>query len=185
MNNKALFSTGENERGTPQWLFDDLNRFFDFTIDAAASDSLHVLDRYWTTEDDGLTMPWEGEFAYINPPYESRKQNKWVEKAAQEFIKNRVQSIMLIPSRTDTRRWHEFIFPVAERVYFIEGRLKFVLPDGKFDSNSTFPSALVFFVNSWASAEALVGFELETKIPGYMIRPPFAIGRLSQAGELQ
>tara|TARA_R100000700_G_C3127443_1_gene113994 strand:- start:234 stop:428 length:195 start_codon:yes stop_codon:yes gene_type:complete len=49
----------------------------------------------------------------------------------------------LIPSRTDTKYWHEFIFPNAHKIMFIKGRLKF----GGHQNSAPFPSAIVVFDN--------------------------------------
>lgn len=51
---------------------------------------------------------------------------------------------MLIPARTDTRWWHEYIDKNPDaHVYFIKGRLKF--GDGK--NPAPFPSAIVVYTN--------------------------------------
>lgn len=47
---------------------------------------------------------------------------------------------MLIPARTDTRWFHEYIYNKAE-VRFIKGRLKF----GDAKENAPFPSMIVVF----------------------------------------
>ena len=75
----------------------------------------------------------------MNPPY-GREIGKWIEKAYKESLKGAVV-ICLIPSRTDTKYWHNFIFPYASDIKFIKGRLKF--GDGK--NPAPFPSALVEF----------------------------------------
>lgn len=51
--------------------------------------------------------------------------------------------VMLIPSRTDTKYWHEYIQDKAT-VKFIKGRLKFEL-DGIPMNTAPFPSALVVY----------------------------------------
>ena len=48
---------------------------------------------------------------------------------------------MLIPSRTDTRYWHDWIFGKASEIRFIKGRLKF----GGSKNSAPFPSAVVIF----------------------------------------
>lgn len=49
--------------------------------------------------------------------------------------------VCLIPSRTDTQYWHEYIFPYASEIRFVKGRLKF--SDSK--DSAPFPSAVVVF----------------------------------------
>lgn len=77
---------------------------------------------------------------WCNPPY-GRDIGLWVKKAYEESLKG-AKIVMLIPSRTDTRYWHDYIFGKAE-IEFIKGRLKF----GGLKSNAPFPSALVIFGN--------------------------------------
>ena len=50
---------------------------------------------------------------------------------------------MLIPSRTDTSYWHDYIFNNAE-IEFLRGRLKFEV-DGVSGDPAPFPSALVIY----------------------------------------
>jgi len=47
---------------------------------------------------------------------------------------------MLIPARTDTRYWHNYVMK-AEMVFFVKGRLKF----GDSENSAPFPSAVVVF----------------------------------------
>lgn len=49
--------------------------------------------------------------------------------------------VMLIPARTDTRYFHEFIYHKAREIRFIKGRLKF----GNQKNNAPFPSMVVVF----------------------------------------
>jgi len=47
---------------------------------------------------------------------------------------------MLIPSRTDTKYWHDYIMK-ADEIRFIKGRLKF----GNAKNSAPFPSCVVVF----------------------------------------
>jgi phage N-6-adenine-methyltransferase len=118
--NDVHFSSKSNEWVTPQDFFDRLHAEFAFTIDAAASAENSKCERFWTAEDDGLRQDWSGERVWCNPPY-GREVGKWIAKAA---TSNAELVVMLIPARTDTKAWHEYIFGKAE-VRFIPGRLKF------------------------------------------------------------
>ena len=77
----------------------------------------------------------------MNPPY-GREIKKWIEKAYKESTKGAIV-VCLIPARTDTKYWHEYIFPYASEIRFIKGRLKF----GNSANSAPFPSALVIFKN--------------------------------------
>ena len=48
--------------------------------------------------------------------------------------------VMLIPARTDTKYWHQYVMR-ADEVYFVKGRLKF----GDSENSAPFPSAVVVF----------------------------------------
>lgn len=75
---------------------------------------------------------------FVNPPYS--EINKWVAKAFYETKQENTLVVMLIPSRTDTKYFHDYIYNRAE-IRFIKGRLKF--NDGK--GTAPFPSMLVIF----------------------------------------
>lgn len=131
MINQALFTSRKEDWETP-------NNF----IDVAASDFNAKLPKYFTKEDNALTKKWEGN-VFCNPPY-GRDLRKWLEKAYKEHQRdpNRV-IVFLIPSRTDTSYWHDFIFDKA-KVRFIRGRLKFEV-EGESKDAAPFPSALVIY----------------------------------------
>lgn len=57
---KGLFSSNTDNWATPQWLFDELNKTFHFTIDVCASEENHKCDKYFTKETDGLEQDWGG-----------------------------------------------------------------------------------------------------------------------------
>ncbi len=137
--NKA-FSSRTNEWGTPQDTFDKLNEEFNFTLDPCATKDNAKCDKYYTEVQNGLLQDWSGEIVFMNPPY-GRTINIWIEKAYQESLKGAIV-VCLIPARTDTRYWWDFIFPYAE-IRFIKGRLKFT-NNGK-SAPAPFPSAIVIF----------------------------------------
>lgn len=114
------FSSKSNEWSTPQDFFDRLNDEFDFTIDVAATPENAKCRRFYTLTDNALEKSWQGERVWVNPPY-GREIGKWIEKAATELSE---VTVMLIPARTDTKAWHQWIFGKAE-VRFVPGRLRF------------------------------------------------------------
>ena len=87
-------------------------------------------------ENDGLSISW-GARNFCNPPYSDIA--RWVTKAHREALSGKLV-VLLIPSRTDTRWWHDFIM-LADEIRFIKGRLKF--DDHK--NSAPFPSAVVVF----------------------------------------
>jgi site-specific DNA-methyltransferase (adenine-specific) len=136
---KGMLTSNRDNWETPQKLFDELNKEFNFTIDAAADAENHKCERYYTREESGLEKSWKGERVFLNPPY-GRELPKWVKKAADEAKDKSTIIVMLIPARTDTQWFHDYIYKKAE-IRFIKGRLKF--GDGKKDA--PFPSMVVIF----------------------------------------
>ena len=116
------YSSKSNEWGTPQDLFDQLDEVYQFTLDLCATPYNAKCIKYYTKEEDGLSKDWSGECVFMNPPY-GREIKKWVKKAYEESLKG-ATVVCLIPARTDTVYWHQYIFTFAE-VKFIKGRLKF------------------------------------------------------------
>lgn len=142
MINKSLFTSEKDFWETPCNFFTELNERFHFDCDVASSHENHKCDKYFTKESDGLEQVWEGNI-FCNPPY-GRNIKLWVEKAYKESLRdsNRV-IVLLIPARTDTSYWHDFIFGKAN-VEFLRGRLKFEL-NGEPKSTAPFPSALIIY----------------------------------------
>jgi len=137
---KVHFSSKSNEWTTPQNFYIKLNDEFNFTLDPCCTKESAKCKKYYTIEDDGLSQDWSNEIVFMNPPY-GREISKWVKKAYQESLKGAIV-VCLIPARTDTRYWWDFIFPYAE-IRFIKGRLKFT-NNGK-SAPAPFPSAIVIF----------------------------------------
>lgn len=130
----GLFTSNTDQWSTPQDFFDKLNDEFHFDLDVCADDTNHKCDRYYTKEQDGLTQEWTG-FVWCNPPY-GREIDKWV-KAVSVYPGG---GVMLLPARTDTRWFHDYIYNKAE-IRFIKGRLKF----GGSKNSAPFPSMVVIF----------------------------------------
>lgn len=133
---KGLMSSNTSEWGTPKLFFEKLNKEFDFTLDPCATKDNHKCSKYFIKEQDGLKQNWRGQRVYCNPPY-GKEISKWVEKAYLENQKG-VFVVMLLPARTDTRWFHDYIYKKHE-IRFIKGRLKF--NDG--NQSAPFPSMLV------------------------------------------
>ena len=136
----VMFSNKSNEWATPQWLFDELNEEFHFTLDPCADDLNHKCGKYYTAEDDGLAQDWSGERVFCNPPY-GRRVGDWVKKCFQEVYCGKCPCVvMLLFAKTDTKWFHSYIYHKAE-VRFIRGRIKF----GNQANDAPFPSMIVIF----------------------------------------
>ena len=133
--NQGLFTSNTDQWATPQWFFDELNKEFDFNLDPCADETNHKCDRYFTKEINGLSQNWNGFRVFCNPPY-GREIGKWVKKAAEA----NTLVVMLLPARTDTKWFHDYIYGKAE-IRFLKGRLKF----GDSKNSAPVPSMVVLF----------------------------------------
>ena len=130
------FSSKSDLWSTPLDLFEKLNSIHNFTLDACAiPENAKCLD-YFSPEQNGLKQQWTG-VVWCNPPY-GKEIKKWIEKGFNS-ARNGVKVVMLIPARTDTAYWHDFV--MRGKIEFLRGRLKF----GDAKNSAPFPSAIVIF----------------------------------------
>lgn len=130
------FSSATDLWVTPQDFFDKQNAIYGFTLDVCATADNAKCARYFTEADDGLAQPWQG-VCWMNPPY-GRTIGHWMRKAYESSLAG-ATVVCLVPSRTDTRWWHDYA--MKGQIEFIRGRLKF----GNAKNSAPFPSALVVF----------------------------------------
>lgn len=123
---------------TPDWLFNQLNEEFEFTVDAAASKENKKLDFFWSKEKDGLKQSWAGERVWVNPPWGADDLRAWTENAWQEANLNGVTTVMLVPVKADQDWWHLYALRAERR--FIPGRVYFG------DSNGSYPGPVAVLV---------------------------------------
>ncbi len=122
----------------------ELDLEFHFVLDAAASPENAKCSRYFTPEEDGLSQNWNvGGAVFCNPPY-GREIGKWVQKAYFEYVRGGATIVMLIPARTDTSYFHDYIYGKAE-IRFLRGRLKFEDENGAAMNPAPFPSMVVIY----------------------------------------
>ena len=138
MNTELMFSSKTDDWETPQDFFEILNKEFNFTTDVCASDKNKKCGYYFTKEVDGLRMAWAGR-CWMNPPY-GKEIGKWVEKAYKEAKRGVPLVVCLLPARTDTKWFHDYIYGKAE-IRFVKGRLKF----GTSKNSAPFPSMVVVY----------------------------------------
>ena len=112
------FMSNSNEWETPQDLFDELDSEFHFTLDPCATDQNAKCDRYYTKEKTGLRC-WKYNVVFMNPPY-GREIGKWIEHAYWQAQAGYATTVALIPARTDTKYWHDFVMKSKE-IRFIKG----------------------------------------------------------------
>lgn len=140
MNNELMFSSKSNEWDTPKDFYEKLNKEFNFNLDPCSTHENAKCEKHYTILEDGLKQDWGGHTVFMNPPY-GRDISKWVQKAYEESKKPNTTVVCLIPSRTDTSYWHDYIFGKAKDIRFIRGRIKF----GNSKNSAPFPSAVIVF----------------------------------------
>ena len=138
MLNTGLYTSDSSEWSTPQKLFDSLNEKYHFTLDPCSTDENAKCEKHYTKEQDGLKQDWTGETVFCNPPY-GRESWKWCKKCCEHAL-NGGTAVLLIPSRTDTGWFHDWIWHKAE-VIFIRGRIRF----GGSKWNAPFPSLIAIY----------------------------------------
>lgn len=126
-----------------------------FGLDVASNDGNSVTLRMgrhgvWDTfidvgaGEDGLAIDWSlrssGDY-WCNPPYSNVAA--WAEKCSKMATRRR-QACLLVPSRTDTRWWHNWVMGKAAHVYLIKGRVKFDNGSGS-SQGAPFPSAAIIY----------------------------------------
>lgn len=125
------YSSNTHHWATPRELYDNLNKEFQFKLDPCPLNPVC----------DGLQGNiWEC-CTFINPPY-GRGIIQWIKKAYESSLAGYTQ-VLLIPARTDTKWWHEYIMK-ADEIRLIKGRLKF----GHSHNPAPFPSAIVIYTGN-------------------------------------
>lgn len=122
----AMFSSKSDHWFTPPDFYAALNQEFGFTFDPCPLES----------REDGLKRDWHGR-VFCNPPYS--KIGAFIKKALWHLHTKEVElAVFLIPARTDTRWFHDFLYGKAE-IRFCRGRLRF----GGSKNSAPFPSMVV------------------------------------------
>lgn len=122
----GMFTSERPDWETPPDLFKFYDDIHHFTLDVCASPINAKCARYYTPADGSLATPWHGEVCWMNPPYGSEIVD-WVRKAAKQSIAG-VTIVALLPARTDSQWWHEWVAPYAH-IDFLKGRVPFIKPD--------------------------------------------------------
>ena len=140
------FKSGNKEWETPDSFFQPYAKEFNIKLDVCATRENAKCKAFYDKKTNGLHASWAianeiggGKSAcWMNPPY-GRGIEKWVKKAYDEALKG-VTTIALLPARTDTSWFHNYIYKKHE-VRFLKGRIKFV----DASSSAPFPSMIVIF----------------------------------------
>jgi phage N-6-adenine-methyltransferase len=161
MNSAVHFSSKTDDWSTPPDFFAKVEaEFGPFDLDPCATAENAKAPKFYTKEEDGAAREWFGR-VWCNPPY-GRGIGRWIFSAWASTIHEAARAakyrpmgvslcdlvVMLLPARTDTMWWHDYIWDhQTHRPYdgvevrFIKGRLRF----GGAKNSAPFPSALVIF----------------------------------------
>lgn len=140
MNTRGMFSSNTPEWATPSAFFAALDAEFHFNLDPCATKQNAKCSDFYTADTDGLTQNWGGRRVFCNPPY-GRTIRDWVRKCSEEARKPETVVVALLPARTDTGWFHDYIYHKAKAVRFIRGRLHF----NDSPNAAPFPSMIVIF----------------------------------------
>ena len=160
---KPFFSSVRQTWVTPKDLYAALNKEFKFDFDPCPIDAKF----------DGLNHKWKTS-NFINPPHKTQKL--WIEKAYdvsqclnEDYLlsdnKDKFMAksfgwlykicVMLLPSRTDTRIFHDMILPNATEIRFLKGRLHY----DEHKNSALFPSMIVVFNKNLDFKGKIIGYD--------------------------
>jgi hypothetical protein len=101
---------------TPPELYHLLDAEFKFNFDPCPLRSIF----------DGLDPDclW-GTCNFINPGFDKKTKEAFTLRAIEEMLTNGSTSVLLVPASTETKLFHEHIWPNAREIRFLKGRPKF------------------------------------------------------------
>jgi hypothetical protein len=117
--NCGMFSSASDEWDTPQCFFDAVDTIFHFTLDVCATRNNAKCERYYSKTDDGLSQEWKG-VCWMNPPY-GWEIALWVRKAYESSLEGGTVVVCLLPARTDTRWWHDYVLSRRRKAMVCKG----------------------------------------------------------------
>lgn len=93
----------------------------------------------FTQKDNGLLREWRGR-VWLNPPY-GAQIGRWLARMAEHR-----SGIALVFARTETKWFHQHVWPHASALLFLEGRLNFYYATGRRSiRNAGGPSVLIAY----------------------------------------
>jgi hypothetical protein len=140
---------------TPPWIVDELG---DFDLDPCGAPNHRLAKHTYLLEEgaDGLRDPWFGR-VWLNPPY-GREAEPFMARMGEHG-----SGIALMSARTETRMFHEHVWPKASALFFLKGRVKFWTSDLKEADSANAPSVLIAYGES--DAEVL----FRANLPGAFV----------------
>lgn len=172
-----MFSSVNPEWGTPRKLYESLDKKYNFTVDLCATNNNAKHTNFISPEDDFLSLEKIEGVGFMNPPYnkpekpcKKKCKKKTCEKRGfhvnetkpgqYDFVKHAydlskkgfLTTVCLLPARTDTAIFHDFIWDFENQclrsgveLNFLKGRVKFEDGFGNPSDPAPFPSMIVVF----------------------------------------
>lgn len=139
-NLRLITSAKTDMHGTPAPFFKLVDAEFGFALDVCAMPENAKCARFYSPEVDGLKQSWADPSgpAWCNPPY-GREIGPWIEKAFWTAIRGENTVVLLVPGRTHTKWWFNWVR--LGEVRFIAGQLHY----NDAEHGAPFNSALVIF----------------------------------------
>jgi len=164
MVSKVHYSSNNDEWETPKKLYKELHKEFNFEVDLCSTAKnkkckMWVKDivKYYESLLKGTTVEFISHTFFMNPPYSRGKLYLCI-KYAKLISKLGKRVVCLIPSRTDTKVWHDFIWDNKKNCFqcgvkgrFLKGRICFeqngkpILDNNGKPSPAPFPSCIIIF----------------------------------------
>ena len=146
----TVFSHDSLDYYTPQWVIDAAREVMGgIDLDPASCEAANtwiMANRYYTIDQDGLSLPWYGR-VWLNPPYSftngKSNQDAWSYRLATEYRSGAVSEGLLLVKAALGYKWFEGLWdnwPVC----FVRERLSFVMPNGNDDGQSKQGTAIFY-----------------------------------------
>ncbi|NCB17717.1 MAG: adenine methyltransferase [Synergistales bacterium] len=126
---------------TPPALFAALDEEFFFELDPCCTAKTALCSTAFRRDigDDGLSSPWDGLRAFVNPPYSRGNLEKWCKKCVEE--RRNADVVALLPCDCSPSWWRYVM--MADEIRFLPRRVRFLNPEtGKPAGSPTFGSVI-------------------------------------------
>lgn len=133
---------------TPRYLFDQLDRIFQFTLDAACT-SINCLAPqgfHFDKGEDAFKYEWTDHRVFCNPPFSEKA--RWMKKAHEEVQHNGcLVVVMVLPTNSmDSEPWFKYVYP-HYHYHHMQARVSFIDPKtGKPKSGNNSGTTIIYFM---------------------------------------
>lgn len=141
-----------DERATPQELYDELNKEFNFTCDLAAAYDNYKNSNFYSIypENSAFKHDWMGR-NFCNPPYSDIEP--WLEYGKEQVNKHDSLIVFILPTDGSTRWFHNWIWNkhihqprLGIQMRFPDKRYKF----DRYQNSAKFATLIVVMTNELA-----------------------------------